>query len=117
MEALNDGLKIYSEEVRDVLSDPPKAIQKWGNTILLVFIFILFLISWFVKYPDIINSQITITTNTPPQKLIVRTSGKIDKILVADRTLVKKNTPLAVLENSAKYNDVFLLKSIVDTID
>jgi len=117
MEALNDGLKIYSEEVRDVLSDPPKAIQKWGNTILLVFIFILFLISWFVKYPDIINSQITITTNIPPQKLIVRTSGKIDKILVTDRTLVKKNTPLAVLENSAKYNDVFLLKSIVDTID
>jgi multidrug resistance efflux pump len=117
METLNDGLKIYSEEVRDVLSDPPKAIQKWGNTILLVFIFILFLISWFVKYPDIINSQITITTNIPPQKLIVRTSGKIDKILVADRTLVKQNTPLAVLENSAKYQDVFLLKSIVDTIN
>ncbi|RZJ52339.1 MAG: HlyD family efflux transporter periplasmic adaptor subunit [Flavobacterium sp.] len=117
MEALNDGLKIYSEEVRDVLSDPPKAIQKWGNTILLGFIIILFLISWFVKYPDIINSQITITTNIPPQKLIVRTSGKIDKILVKDRALVKQNTPLAVLENSAKYQDVFLLKSIVDTID
>ena len=55
MEELNDGLKIYSEEVRDVLSDPPKTILRWGNTILLGFVFILFLLSWFIKYPDIIS--------------------------------------------------------------
>ena len=42
MEELNDGLKIYSEEVRDVLSDPPKTILKWGNSILLGFITLLF---------------------------------------------------------------------------
>ena len=117
MEELNDGLKIYSEEVRDVLSDPPKAIQKWGNTILLLFIVILFLISWFVRYPDIIPSQIIITTNTPPQKLIVKTSGKIEAILVKDKIFVTQNTPLAILENSAKYQDVFLLKNILDTIN
>ena len=34
MEEFQDELNIYSEEVRDVLSDPPKAIYKWGNTIL-----------------------------------------------------------------------------------
>ena len=117
MEELNDGLKIYSEEVRDVLSDPPKTIQKWGNTILLFFIIILFLISWYVKYPDIIPSQIIITTNKPPQKLVVKTSGRIEAILVKDKIFVKQNTPLAILENSAKYQDVFLLKNILDTIN
>lgn len=117
MEELNDGLKIYSEEVRDVLSDPPQAIQKWGNTILLFFIILLFLISWFVKYPDIIPSQIIITTNIPPQKLVVKTSAKIEAILVKDKVFVKENTPLAVLENAAKFQDVFMLKSIVDSIN
>ncbi|MEO8532341.1 MAG: HlyD family efflux transporter periplasmic adaptor subunit [Flavobacterium sp.] len=117
MEELNDGLKIYSEEVRDVLSAPPIAIQKWGNTILLLFIIILFLISWFVKYPDIITSQIIITTNIPPQKLIVKSTGKIEAILVKDKVIVKQNTPLAILENSANYEDVFLLKKILDTIN
>lgn len=117
MEEVNDGLKIYSEEVRDVLSDPPQAIQKWGNTILLLFVIILFLISWFVKYPDIISSQIVITTNIPPQKLVVKTSGRIEAILVKDKVFVTKNTALAVLENSANYRDVFMLKSILDTID
>ncbi|WP_454045890.1 HlyD family secretion protein [Chryseobacterium sp. Marseille-Q8038] len=117
MDEINDGLKIYSEEVRDILTDPPKTILKWGNTILLSFIIILLLISWFVKYPDIITSQIIITTKTPPQKLVAKNSGKIDAILVRDKETVTKNTPLAILENSASYKDVFLLKSIVDTIN
>lgn len=117
MEELNDGLKIYSEEVRDVLSDPPKTILRWGNTILLGFVFILFLLSWFIKYPDIIATQIIITSNIPPEKLVAKVSGKIEVILVNDKTTISKNTPLAVIENSANFKDVFLLKSIVDTIN
>ncbi|MBO9582926.1 MAG: HlyD family efflux transporter periplasmic adaptor subunit [Flavobacterium sp.] len=117
MEEINNSLKIYSEEVRDVLSSPPKAIQKWGNSILLLFIIVLFLISWFVKYPDIITSQVVITTNMPPQKVVVNISGKIDAILVKDKEIVKPNAVLAVLENSARSQDIFLLKNILDTIN
>jgi len=117
MEEINDGLKIYSEEVRDVLSDPPKAILRWGNTILFGFIMVLLLISWFIKYPDVITTKIVITTNIPPEKLVAKVPGKIVAILVKDKAIIQKNTPLAVIENSANYNDVFLLKSIVDTID
>jgi multidrug resistance efflux pump len=77
----------------------------------------LLLISWIVKYPDIVNSDIVITTNVPPQKLIAKISGKIEVILINDKTIISKNTPLAVIENTANYKDVFLLKSIVDTIN
>ena len=117
MEEIQDDLKIYSEEVRDVLSDPPQAILKWGNTILLGFIALLLLLSWFIKYPDIITTQIVITTNIPPEKLVARTSGKLEAILVKDRMNVTKNSPLAVIENSANYKDVFFFKSIADTIN
>ena len=61
-------------------------------------------------------TQIVITTNIPPEKLVAKVSGKIEAILVEDKMLVSKNTALAIIENSANYNDVFLLKSIVDTI-
>ncbi|WP_396211057.1 HlyD family secretion protein [Flavobacterium sp.] len=117
MDNIDDGLKIYSEEVRDVLSDPPKALLRWGNTIVFAFVILLISISWLIKYPDLISTQITITTSIPPEKLVAKTSGKIQAILVNDRTNVIKKTPLAVIENSANYEDVFLLKSIVDTID
>ena len=112
-----DEIKIYSDEVRDILADPPKAIYRWGNTIILGFVFLLILMSWFIRYPDIISSQVIITTNVPPQKLIAKTSGKIEAILIKDRESVKKNTPLAIIENASNYKDVFLLKTIIDTID
>ena len=116
MEELQDDLKIYSEEVRDVLSAPPKAIFKWGNTILLVFILLLLFLSWFIKYPDIIRAEVLITTQIPPEKLVAKTSGKIQAILIDDEKIVDENTPLAVIENAANYKDVFLLKAITDTI-
>jgi len=74
-------------------------------------------VSWLVKYPDVITTQIVITTNIPPEKLVAKVPGKIEAILVIDKATILKNTPLAVIENSANYKDVFLLKSIVDTID
>jgi len=116
MVELQDDLKIYSEEVRDVLSAPPKAIFRWGNTILLVFIFLLLFLSWLIKYPDILRTEVIITTQIPPEKLVARTSGKIQAILISDKATVNENTPLAVIENAANYRDVFLLKNITDTI-
>src|SRR5690606_20538249 len=116
MEKLDEELNIYSEEVRDVLSHPPKAIFKWGNTILFGFLLILITLSWLIRYPDIITTEITITTQIPPEKLVAKSSGKIEKIFVEDRSSVAENTPLAVIENPADYNDVFLLKSVVDSI-
>ncbi len=70
-----------------------------------------------LKYPDIISTPIIITTNIPPEKLVTKMSGKIEAILVKDKSTILKNTPLAVIENSANYKDVFLLKSIVDTLN
>jgi multidrug efflux pump subunit AcrA (membrane-fusion protein) len=115
MEELNDGLKIYSEEVRDVLSDPPMAILRWGNTLLLGFVIILLLLSWIIKYPDIVSTAIVITTNIPPEKIVAKASGKIEVILVHDKAIVGENTPLAIIQNTASYKDVFLLKSIVES--
>lgn len=115
MEELSDGLKLYSEEVRDLLSHPPKAILKWGNTFLLAFMIILLLLSWYIKYPDIVSAQIVITTNIPPEKVVAKTTGKIETILVQDKAMVLENTPLAIIQNTANYRDVFLLKKLLET--
>ncbi|WP_017495793.1 HlyD family secretion protein [Flavobacterium sp. WG21] len=111
MEELKDGLKVYSEEVRDVLTNPPSSILRWGNSILLGFIFILLVISWIIKYPDIVSTQIVITTNIPPQKIVAKSSGKIEVILVKDRSFVNEDTPLAIIQNSSNYKDVYLLEN------
>jgi multidrug resistance efflux pump len=117
MEEINDGLKIYSEEVRDILSDPPKTILKWGNTILLGFITLLFLLSWYIKYPDIVVAPVVITTNIPPEKILAKTSGKIEAILINDKVIVKENTPLAIIQNSADYKEVLNLSKDINVLN
>lgn len=110
-------IELRSEEVQDILTRVPHWMIRWGTVLVFGIILLLFFTSWFIKYPDIITTQIVITTNIPPEKLIAKLSGKITAVLVKDGVTVSKHTPLAIIENSANYEDVFLLKKIVDTID
>lgn len=117
MEDKNTSFELRSEEVQEILTRVPHWLIRWGSVVVLCILLMLFFVSWLVKYPDIVSTQIVITTNVPPQKLVAKTSGKIEAILVKDKAIITKNTPIAVIENSANYKDVFLLKSIVDTIN
>lgn len=110
------NIELRSEEVQEILTQVPHWMIRWGNIVIFIILSLLLILSWFVRYPDIVTTEITITTQTPPEKLIARTSGRIEKILVPDRTKIKKDTPLAVIENTANYEDVFLLKSITDSL-
>lgn len=112
----HNQIKLRSEDVQDILTKIPHWIIRWGSLVVLVILLLLFLVSWMVKYPDIITTEITITTQIPPEKLIAKTSGKINAIFIDDKAIVNENTPLAVIENAANYKDVFLLKAITDTI-
>lgn len=110
-------IELRSEEVQEILTRTPHWMIRWGSVVVLIILVSLFFVSWLIKYPDIITTQIVITTNIPPEKLVAKVTGKIEAILVNDKTTISKNTPLAVIENSANFKDVFLLKSIVDTIN
>lgn len=111
-----DDIEIRSEEVQEILSHTPVWMIRWGNALFLSLIVLLLVISWFIKYPDIIVAEALITTQIPPQKEFANTTGKIEAILVKDNEKVDVGQPLAILENTANYNDVFALKAIIDTI-
>jgi multidrug efflux pump subunit AcrA (membrane-fusion protein) len=113
----NREIELRSEEVQEIMTRVPHWMIRWGSVVVLLILLSLFFVSWLVKYPDVITTQIVITTNIPPEKLVAKIPGKIEAILVMDKSTILKNTPLAVIENSASYKDVFLLRSIVDSID
>ena len=106
--------QLRSEEVQEILTRVPHWLIRWGNIVVLSIVLLMLGVSWMIKYPDMISTQISITTQVPPQKILAKTSGRIEAILVKDKENVAKETPLAVIENTANYNDVFLLKSCVD---
>src|SRR4051812_47592182 len=112
MQEINN-LNLRSEEVQDILTRVPHWIIRCGTMVVAVVILLLFFSSWFIKYPDVINTQITITTNIPPEKLVAKTSGRIEAILVKNKTKIIAGTPLAIIENTANYKDVFQLSKVI----
>ena len=78
-------IEIRSEAVQDILTKAPHWIIIWGNTILLLLVFLFFGLSWIIKYPDIIESEVLVTSSIPPQKKTAPITGKIDTILVLDQ--------------------------------
>src|SRR5690554_4909982 len=109
-EKLND-IELRSESVQEILSNPPSWIIRWGITIVFIALMFVILVSFFVKYPDFITSQVIITTQNPPEKIEARTSGKLEKVLVQNQENVKSGQVLAYLETSADYKDILQLKS------
>jgi multidrug resistance efflux pump len=112
-----EDIDLRSEDVQEILTKVPHWMIRWGNVLFLALILLLLFISWFVKYPDIIPSEAIITTQIPPQKEYAKITGKLDAILVTDNEDVTNNQPLAIIENTANYKDVFKLKSVIDTIN
>nr|WP_314898113.1 HlyD family efflux transporter periplasmic adaptor subunit [uncultured Flavobacterium sp.] len=111
----NKELELRSEEVQEILTRIPNWMIRWGTIVVSGVIFMLIFATWFIKYPDIVSAQIVITTNIPPEKVIAKTTGKIETILVQDKAMVLENTPLAIIQNTANYRDVFLLKKLLET--
>lgn len=117
MSEILKNIELRSEEIEEILTKVPNGIVRYGNMLLFSLIVMILMLSWFIKYPDIIKSQAIITTTVPAQKEYAKVTAKIDTILVHDKQNVSENQPLAILENSAHFDDILLLKSVIDTID
>ena len=57
-----DDLNLRSDEVQEVLGSVPPWILRYGIAFLGVTFFILLLCCYFIKYPEVISTEVTITT-------------------------------------------------------
>ena len=93
--------ELRSESVQEILGNPPSWIIRWGITIVFIALLFVVMISFFVKYPDFITSQVIITTQNPPEKIEARVNGKLEHVLVHNQQNVASGKVLAYLQTSA----------------
>ena len=109
-----DEIEPNSEQIREILEKPPATILKWGISILFIIVSALFFAAWVIKYPTVIPSQITITSQIPPHKIVTQSSGKITQLFVQENELVRTNQTLAIIENTAQFSDVEFVRKEVN---
>ena len=107
------NIELKSPAVQEILGRPPRWIIRWGISIIFIVIAGLVAGSYFFKYPDIITANITVTSENLPAGLMAKTTGRIDTIFVSEKQLVKKGDIIALIENTARLEDVMELKELV----
>ncbi|MGW8121119.1 HlyD family secretion protein [Roseivirga echinicomitans] len=93
------NIELRSEEVQDILNRPPNWMIRWGNTVLISVIVLMFTLSYFIKYPDVILGRATISTETPPVFINSKVSGRMRALHVQNKGAVSEGQIIAEIEN------------------
>ncbi len=113
---LESNITLRSEEAQEILSRQPPTVIRWGSAIFLFILFLLLVISWVVRYPDIVSVPFRLTSANAPKAIHAKIGGKLVKLLVKDSQKVPANTALAFLESTAKHEEVLVLEKALQGI-
>lgn len=110
-----DDIRLRSEQVNEILENPPHWLIRWGSLLILLIIAFFFLLASIIKYPDFIESPIIISSENPPERVEVTMDARIEKILFQDHQQVRKGDLVLILESTANYKDVLALERLADS--
>ncbi|MCB0651484.1 MAG: HlyD family efflux transporter periplasmic adaptor subunit [Saprospiraceae bacterium] len=103
-------IEIRSDEVQEILGTPPGWLVRWGTILGLLALLMLGWGSYFYRYPDVVRTDIVVSSKEPPRKLVTEKSGFIDEVLIKNEDTVKASQVLMVLKSKAQFEDVLSLE-------
>lgn len=98
------------EQIQYLLGNPPSWMMRYGISVMAGFFVLLLALSYFIRYPDVVEAKITLTTIHPPIRVMAQVGGRITDLLVHEHQRVEQGMVLAVLENPADWHDVLRLE-------
>ena len=101
----------HSDDMQDIITAVPAWILRWGITLFFIVLVLLLSLSAFIKYPDIVKTQLKITSPDMPKQVVPKITGKLVKLLINNNDVVKTDQPLAYIESTASHDKVLLLIS------
>lgn len=105
---------VRSEEIQEIITQVPSWMSRWGITFIFCWIILLFVLSWVIKYPDVIQAEVVITTSPPPLTLQARTAGTI-RLVTPENQHVKKGDIIAYIKSNASIDDVLRVEAFVES--
>lgn len=104
-------------DLLQIMGHPPGWLLRWGMVLLFVVFSLLGMMSWLIKYPDVVPARITLTTSQPPVRVVARANGKISKLFVSNEASVAAGEDIIVLDNNAEKASVDRLDDFLNKIE
>lgn len=102
------------EQIQYLLGNAPSWMLRYGITAVAALFTFLLALSYFIRYPDIVEVKVVLTTAHPPIRVVANAGGRILELLVKDGQAVEENALLAVIANPARRQDVLRLEKWLD---
>jgi multidrug efflux pump subunit AcrA (membrane-fusion protein) len=112
----NNKIKLLSSEVQEIISNKPNWILRNGISLFLVIIISLIALTFFISYPDIINTKAKLTSINAPKEVKTRTDGKLVKLSAIEGRFVQQGQLLGFMESRANHYEVIMLSQTIDSL-
>ena len=109
-------IDIKSESVQEIINTPPSWLVRWGMTVVIVTISVIFFISWLIKYPQIIKANFKLSSINAPKAVKVEAESRLIKILVKNKQSIRQGQILAHLESTASPQEMLNLEQYLGHI-
>lgn len=100
----------HSHYAREILGSVPRWSVRWGTSIVCAAVAVMIFLAWWIRYPETLAAQVSITSPEPPARVVARTSGKLVRVRVEDQQRVEAGTLLAVLESPGNPDTLIALQ-------
>jgi len=110
----NPPSPLRSEAVNEIVSRKPGFIEKWALLLFLIIILLLFTGTWFIKYPDIIQTNASLTALDAPKEIVVRQDGKLVRLFATNDDTIAKGQTIAWIESTANHQEIVELSALLD---
>lgn len=107
----------HSEEVQEIMGRRPSWILRWGITVIIAILLSIITACHFIKYPQTVSANITLTSNNPPSDLAAKSTGIIDSVYVKNGEIVNSGQLMALIASAAFYGDVMLVEEMLSQVD
>lgn len=111
------NIELKSEPMNDMLSNPPSWIARSGSGLFLFVLLIIICLAWFIRYPDEISGEVSVTTSKPPIELSNQSYIQLKSLNVAENQQVKNGELLAQFDIQAKSEDIEKAKKYLNKIE
>lgn len=102
--------------VTDLSFYRPGKFVRWGGTIILGIVCIIMILCWQIRYPEVVDVNVRLTSFNAPKEIIGRIDGRLMRLFAREGQQVHKGDVIAFLESTANPEHVIHLNTQLDTI-
>ncbi len=114
-QTFSDKIDERSELVQEIISNKPGFLERSALFICLGILLLMFVTSWFVKYPDIIQANAILIAKNSPKEIITQQDGHLVRLFVHNNQQVNKSQMIGWLESTANHKEIIELSNQIDS--